>query len=105
MKVKQVLTVAPAGLAEFCRQKHIGRLALFGSVLRDSFRPDSDIDVLVEFERGHVPGFIGLGTIEIELSRLFGDRKVDLHTPASLSEEFRSLVLSEAEVQFDAQRR
>ncbi len=87
-------------LAAFCRRHHIRKLALFGSVLRDDFGPESDVDVLVEFEPGHVPGLAFL-SIEAELTEIFG-RKVDLHTPASLSHYFREEVLSEAEVQFAA---
>lgn len=89
-------------LASLCRRHHIRRFSMFGSVLRDDFRPDSDLDILVEFEPGHVPGFIGLGTIELELAQLFG-RKIDLHTPGSLNPEFRQKVFAEAEVQFDGQ--
>ncbi|MBE9477957.1 MAG: nucleotidyltransferase family protein [Chloroflexi bacterium] len=85
-------------LAEFCRRHYIRRLALFGSVLRPDFRPDSDIDVLVEFEVGHVPGF-AIVAIEGELSRLVG-RKVDLRTPGDLSRYFRDRVVREAEVQY-----
>lgn len=83
-------------LAEFCRRHHIRRLAFFGSVLRDDFGPDSDIDVLVEFEPGHVPG-LGFFSMEEELSRILG-RKVDLNTPGFLSPHFRDEVLKEAEV-------
>lgn len=68
-------------LAAFCREQHVKRLALFGSVLRDDFGPESDIDVLVEFEPGHVPGLFGLARLERELSAFFGGRKVDLRTP------------------------
>ncbi len=100
MAASQVISVPQSTLADYCRRLHIARLALFGSVLRDDFRPDSDVDVLVEFERGHVPGLIGLGTMEIELSQFFGGRKVDLHTPGSLGPEIRETVLREAEVQF-----
>lgn len=85
-------------IAEFCRANGIRRLALFGSILRDDFRPDSDIDVLVEFEPGvHV----GLSFIRMqdELSGILG-RPVDLNTPASLSRYFREDVLREAEVQY-----
>jgi predicted nucleotidyltransferase len=85
-------------IAEFCRERHIRRLALFGSVLRDDFGPDSDIDVLVEFEPGHVPG-LEFFAMEIELSELLG-RKVDLNTAGFLSPHFRSQVLAEAEVQY-----
>ena len=94
------LTIPPDRLADFCRRNHIRRLSLFGSVLRDDFRPDSDVDVLVEFEPGHTPGlkFIAL---QDELSQLLG-RDVDLNTPAFLSAYFRDEVLGEAEVLYDA---
>jgi len=87
-------------LAAFCRANGIRKLALFGSILRDDFRPDSDVDVLVEF----LPGVrVGLAfiTMQDELSAIFG-RKVDLQTPASLSKYFRDEVLGEAEVQYVA---
>jgi predicted nucleotidyltransferase len=87
-----------AKIAEFCRERHIRRLALFGSVLQDDFGPDSDIDVLVEFEPGHVPG-LEFFAMEIDLSELLG-RKVDLNTAGFLSPHFRSQVLAEAEVQY-----
>ena len=82
-------------IAEFCRRNHIRRLALFGSVLRDDFTPDSDVDVLVEFEPGKTPGF-AFFTMEEELSGILG-RRVDLNTPNSLSKYFREEVLAEAE--------
>jgi len=88
-------------IAEFCRRHHIRRLALFGSVLRDDFGPDSDVDVLVEFDPGTPVGMIGLAGIEIELGELVG-RKVDLNTPGFLSRYYRDQVLGEAEVQYDA---
>jgi predicted nucleotidyltransferase len=87
-------------LAEFCRRNHIAKLSLFGSVLREDFRPDSDVDVLVEFEEGHVPGFFGLARMEEELSALLGGRKVDLRTPQDLSRYFREEVLASAAVQY-----
>jgi len=87
-------------IAEFCRKNHIRRLSLFGSVLRDDFRPDSDVDVLVEFEPGQTPGF-AFFEMEIELSGILG-RKVDLNTAGFLSKYFRDEVLSEAEVQYVA---
>ncbi len=87
-------------LAEFCRANHIRRLSLFGSVLRDDFGPASDVDVLVEFEEGHVPG-LRFFALQRELSEMLG-REVDLHTPGFLSPLFRSQVLQEAEVQYDA---
>jgi predicted nucleotidyltransferase len=87
-------------LGEFCRQRHIARLSFFGSVLRDDFTPDSDIDVLVDFEAGHVPGFLRVAQIERELSVLLGNRKVDLRTVQDLSRYFRNEVLAAAEVQY-----
>ncbi|HUT74915.1 MAG TPA: nucleotidyltransferase family protein [Armatimonadota bacterium] len=84
-------------LAAFCRRHHIRRLALFGSVLRDDFGPDSDVDVLVEFAPGHVPGFAFI-SMQTELSEILG-RKVDLNTPGFLSPYFRDEVLQAAEVQ------
>ena len=87
-------------VAEFCRRHHIRKLALFGSVLRDDFQPNSDIDVLVEFEPGFVPG-LGFFSLESELSEILG-RKVDLNTAAFLSKYFRDRTLAEAEVAYVA---
>jgi len=87
-------------LADFCRRHHIRMLALFGSVLGTDFKPDSDVDVLVEFEPGCVPGFFRLFDMEEELSFLFGGRKVDLRTPQDLSRYFRDEVLANAQVQY-----
>ena len=75
-------------------------MAFFGSVLRADFGPESDIDVLVEFEPAHVPGLFGIARMERELSTLFGGRKVDLRTPEDLSRYFRDDVLKQAEVQY-----
>jgi predicted nucleotidyltransferase len=80
----------------FCRRHHIKRLALFGSVLRDDFRPDSDVDVLVEFEPGHVPG-LDFVTIEREFSGLLQGRRVDMVTPKFLNPRIRDQVLTSAE--------
>jgi hypothetical protein len=85
-------------IEQFCRKNHIRKLAFFGSVLREDFKPDSDVDVLVEFEPGHVPGFAFFG-LQDELSRLLG-RSVDLHTPDFLSPYFRDEVLTNAQVQY-----
>jgi predicted nucleotidyltransferase len=91
----------PAGkVADFCRRHHIRKLSLFGSVLRDDFRPDSDVDVLVEFEEGKSPGLIRLAGMELELSEMLGGRKVDMNTPQCLSRYFRDRVKAEAEVQY-----
>lgn len=87
-------------IARFCRRHRIRRLALFGSVLRDDFGNDSDVDVLVEFEDGHVPG-LAFFTMEAELSKILG-HKVDLTTPQFLSRYFRDDVLAEAEDQYAA---
>ena len=89
-----------AGIAAFCRRHRSRRLALFGSVLRDDFRPDSDVDVLVEFEPDARIGLITLAGIEIELTRLLG-RKAEIHTVQGLSPHFRNEVLAEAEVQYE----
>lgn len=88
-------------LATFCRHWQIRKLSLFGSRLRGESRPDSDVDLLVEFQPGHRIGLIHMARIERELSELIG-RKVDLRTPADLSRYFREEVLSEAEVQYEA---
>ena len=88
-------------VAEFCRKNHIRRLALFGSALRGDFGAESDVDVLVEFETGHVPGLIRLAGLELDLSEIFGGHKVDLRTPEDLSRYFRDTVLAEAEVQYE----
>lgn len=85
----------------FCRRHHIRKLSLFGSVLSDSFRPDSDVDILVEFEAAHIPGFIRLAEMELELSEILG-RKADLRTPEDLSRYFREEVVRTAEVQYVA---
>jgi predicted nucleotidyltransferase len=82
-------------IADFCRRRHIRWLALFGSVLRDDFRPDSDVDVLVEFEPSTRLGF-AFFDVQEELSQILG-RRVDLRTPRELSKYFRDEVLAEAE--------
>ncbi|MEK7679999.1 MAG: nucleotidyltransferase family protein [Deltaproteobacteria bacterium] len=88
-------------IAAFCRRNHIRKLSLFGSVLREDFTPESDVDVLVEFEEGHVPGLITLSGMEIELSNIIG-RKADLRTDEDLSKYFRKEVVESAEVQYAA---
>lgn len=87
-------------LVEYCRRHHIRKLSLFGSVLREDFRDDSDVDVLVEFEPGNGPGFIRLNQMEEELSGLLRGRKVDLVTAKFLSHRIRDRVLASAEVQY-----
>jgi uncharacterized protein len=94
-------SVPKARLAEFCRSHHIRRLSLFGSILRDDFGPESDIDVLVEFEPGHVPGLRFI-RMQDELSDLFDGRRVDLVTPRFLNHRIRDEVLRNAQVQYAA---
>ena len=93
---KRNIDIPQKKIVGFCRRHHIKRLAVFGSALRDDFTPDSDIDVLVEFEPGTRIGMIRLAGIELELSRVLG-RKVDMHTPGFISKYFRDEVLAEAE--------
>ena len=95
-----MIEVPTQELAEFCRRNHIRRLRAFGSVLREDFTPDSDVDLIVEFEPGVRMGLIGFAGIEDALSELLG-RKVDLNTPDSLSRYFRDRVLAQAEVLYE----
>ncbi len=100
MKVAPIVVDREA-LGELCRRHHIRRLSLFGSVLSGTDRPDSDVDLLVEFEQGKAPGLLGLAQIEAELSALLG-RRVDLRTAQDLSRHFRDQVIRLAEVQYAA---
>lgn len=86
-------------LADFCQRYHVRKLSLFGSVLRDDFSPESDVDFLVEFEQGKTSGYIGLAGMEIELTEMIG-YKADLRTPAELSRYFRQDVMDESVVQY-----
>ncbi len=97
---RRKINLPTAKLSEFCRRHKIRRLALFGSVLREDFRPESDVDVLVEFEKDVRVG-LKFFEIERELSEMMG-RKVDLNTPGFLSKYFRRQILSEAEDQYVA---
>ena len=99
--VRARIAVDREHLAACCRRHRIRRLALFGSVLREDFRPDSDVDVLVEFAPDHPVGLIRLADIERELSALLG-RQADLRTPADLSRYFRREVLDSADVRYAA---
>ncbi len=94
------LSIPKSELADFCREHGIRRLAIFGSALRADFGPESDIDMLVELAPDRAPGLLGVAGKEIELSPLFGDRKVNLRTPEDLSRYFRQEVLEMAEVQY-----
>ena len=95
------LAIDDQQLAQFCRAHHIRKLALYGSVLKGTARPDSDIDLLVEFDPAHIPGLLGIASMEIELGDMLG-RKVDLRTPKDLSRHFRDEVIRTAEVQYAA---
>lgn len=90
-------------IAEFCRRHHIRKLALFGSALRDDFAPNSDVDVLVEFEPGHTPGYGFIG-VQDELSGLFGGREVDLCTENSLHPLIKERVLDDAQIVYAQSR-
>ena len=90
------LNLDEATVARFCEAHHIRRLALFGSQLKGTARPDSDIDLLVEFDPAHTPSLFGVAAMEIELSELLGGRKIDLRTPQDLSRYFRDEVVRTA---------
>jgi predicted nucleotidyltransferase len=89
-------------LAGLCRRHNIRRLSLFGSALKGIAGPDSDVDLLVEFEQGARPSLLDLADIEQELSALLGGRRVDVRTPEDLSRDFRDDVVREAEVQYES---
>lgn len=91
-------------ISKLCQHWHIAKLSLFGSVLRDDFRLDSDIDILVEFESGHTPGFFKLHQIQEELSTLLRGRTVDLVTAKFLNHRIRDRILAEAETCYVAER-
>ena len=88
-----------AELETFCQRNHITRMSLFGSALRDELKPDSDIDILVEFEKGKAPGLMGFCHIQNLLTDLIG-RKVELHTPNDISRFFRDDVVKNAVIQY-----
>lgn len=100
MSEKKNIHIPADKIAEFCKRNGIRKLSLFGSVLRPDFRPDSDIDLLVEFRGGAAPSLLDLARMERELSAVLGGRKVDLRTPKELSRYFRDEVLSTASVQY-----
>jgi len=95
------LKIASEQLTDFCKRNGIRKLSLYGSALRKTMRPDSDIDLLVEFYDDRLPGFFSLCRMENELSDLFC-RTVDLRTPQELSRYFRDEVLRTAEVQYES---
>ncbi len=95
------ITIPEQPLAEFCRKHCVARLSLFGSILRDDFRPDSDVDVLVEFSPGVAYSLLDLGGMLVELQAMLG-REVDLKTPAFLSPRLRAAVSQQAKVLYAA---
>jgi len=103
MKLKNIKVPADE-IAALCQRWHINKLSLFGSVLRDDFTAESDIDVLVEFEAGFTPGFLRLHQIQEELSDLFDHRTIDLVTLKFLNYRIRDNVLATSEVCYDAER-
>jgi len=88
-------------LIGFCKKNHIRKLSIFGSAIRGELQPDSDIDLLVEFEQGHTPGLFSIIKMEMELAEMLG-RKVDLRTPEDLSQYFRDEVMQNAQIQYQA---
>jgi predicted nucleotidyltransferase len=98
--MRRTIQVDKERLGDFCRRNHIAKLSFFGSILRADFTPDSDIDVLIDFEAGHTPGLLRMARLEPELSPLLHNRKVDLRTAQDISRYFRKQVLATAEVQY-----
>ena len=103
MNTKAGIELPTAKIIEFCQRHHIHRLSLFGSVLREDFGPNSDIDFLVEFEPDHTPSLFSITDMEIELTALLG-RKADLRTAEDLSRYFRQEVLDTAEILYERKR-
>lgn len=101
MRVARGIDIDEEALSSFCRQHGITCLALFGSALRDAHRPNSDVDLLVTFAPGRVPGLLGIAELELALSELLG-RPVDLRTSGDLSRYFRDEVTATARVLYDA---
>jgi hypothetical protein len=94
------VAIPQQAIAAFCERNHMQKLSLFGSVLTNRFSENSDVDMLVEFDPGHVPGLFDLSGMELELSEMLG-RKVDLRTPAELSRYFRDNVVAAAIPQYE----
>ena len=100
MGQKKNIKLPKRKIESFCRKYHITRLSLFGSVLRDDFSSESDVDVLVDFEPEYIPSFFRLFAMQDELSKIMGGRKVDMRTPKDLSRYFRDEVIKNAVVQY-----
>lgn len=101
MSTSLLTHLSSGDLAPLCRRHGIRRLAVFGSRLKGTARPDSDLDLLVEFEPDRVPGLLGLSGIELELTEMLGV-KVDLRTAQELSPYFRDEVMNQAQVAYVA---
>ena len=99
MNRKKPINIPKKQIEEFCKKHHIRKLSLFGSILRDDFNPESDVDILVEFDPAHIPGLIRLAGMELELTKILG-HKVDFRTVQDLSHYFRDEVIESAEVQY-----
>jgi predicted nucleotidyltransferase len=97
---KERIDIRQEQIADFCQRNQIKKFAIYGSVLRDDFRPDSDIDILIDLESNHRIGLMQMARMEIELSKLIG-RKVDLRTPQDLSRYFRDKVIETSEVLYE----
>lgn len=95
-----VLNLQDPAVQKFCESHRIRKLALFGSQAKGTAGPDSDVDLLVDFEPDSVPGLFGVAALEDELSQLLGGRKVDLRTARDLSRYFRDEVVRTAQVQY-----
>ncbi len=98
--VRRNFEIPRDAIADLCRRHHIRRLSLFGSILRDDFGPESDVDVLVEFEPNQMVGF-RIFRVEEELSRLFGGRKVDVVNPKYLNHRLKDRILADSRVQYE----
>jgi uncharacterized protein len=103
MKVKNIEVCIPQ-IKQLCEKYHINKFALFGSVLREDFNSNSDIDVLIEFQLEYTPGFIKFNQIQEEISQLFGGKEIDLVTPKFLNYQIKDRVLAEMEIYYDAER-
>jgi uncharacterized protein len=99
---EQMMIYDKTQIIDFCVNHHVKRFAFFGSVLRDDFSERSDIDIVVDFDPGHTPGFFVLSDMEDELAEIFHGRKIDLRTPQDLSKYFRDDVLDKMEVAYEA---
>jgi predicted nucleotidyltransferase len=99
MVKRSPIKISKKKIDEFCKKHGIRKLSFFGSILREDFGPESDLDILVEFEPGQIVGFLKLAGMERELSEIL-DHKVDLRTPFELSRYFRQEVLDSSEVQY-----